>query len=131
MAIGRIEAFVNDVPLISIVDETASTEIRTLATGVACDLNLHQDVGACVCVTFDRGDPSRPFVLGKIIMGLPNAVANRSQPLEIDNPAGIVLRCGKATVVLKPDGTVAIRGTNVATRASHTNRIRGGNVQIN
>jgi hypothetical protein len=43
----------------------------------------------------------------------------------------ILLRCGKASIQLLSDGTVRVRGTNVLTRASATNRIRGGNVQIN
>jgi hypothetical protein len=43
----------------------------------------------------------------------------------------VVLRCGKASIQLVSDGTVRIRGTNVLSRASATNRIRGGNVQIN
>ena len=43
----------------------------------------------------------------------------------------LVLRCGKASVTLTSDGAVRIRGTDVLSRASATNRIRGGNVQIN
>ena len=43
----------------------------------------------------------------------------------------IVLRCGKASIHLLSDGSVRIRGTQLLSRASGTNRIRGGNVQIN
>lgn len=43
----------------------------------------------------------------------------------------LVLRCGRASIHLLSDGTVRIRGTNVLSRASATNRIRGADVQIN
>ena len=58
-----------------------------------------------------------------------NLATNTGTLIVDDNQ--ITLKCGKASINLKADGTVAIRGTNVASRASNTNRIRGGNVQIN
>jgi len=101
------------------------------AVAVTGILDPVTDSGASVCVSFERNDIRRPIVLGKIVSGLPEAASSRSEGVEISNDREIVLRCGKASISLKADGTVAIRGTNVASRASHTNRIRGGNVQIN
>lgn len=43
----------------------------------------------------------------------------------------LVLRCGKASIQLLSDGTVRVRGTNLLSRASVANRIRGAHVQIN
>ena len=43
----------------------------------------------------------------------------------------IVLRCGKASITLRRNGRIVIRGTYVETRAEGTNRIKGGSVQIN
>ena len=43
----------------------------------------------------------------------------------------IVLRCGQASITLRRNGRIVIRGTYVETRAVGTNRIKGGNVQIN
>jgi len=101
------------------------------AVAVTGILDPSTDSGASVCVSFDRNDIRRPIVLGKIVSGLSEAASSRSEGVEIRNDREIVLRCGKASISLKADGTVAIRGTNVASRASQTNRIRGGNVQIN
>jgi hypothetical protein len=43
----------------------------------------------------------------------------------------IELRCGEATLTLRRNGRVVIRGVYVETRARGVNRVRGGVVQIN
>ena len=43
----------------------------------------------------------------------------------------IELRCGKASLLLRADGKIILRGENVVSSAAATNRIRGGSVQIN
>lgn len=84
------------------------------------------DVGSEVCLAFADNDVEKPVILGRFRQD-----SARSSSVSLESDTQITLRCGKASISLKADGTVAIRGTNVASRASHTNRIRGGNVQIN
>ena len=43
----------------------------------------------------------------------------------------IVLRCGEASITLRSNGRVVVRGTYVETRSKGVNRIKGGSVQIN
>jgi hypothetical protein len=43
----------------------------------------------------------------------------------------IVLRCGKASITLRRNGRIIIRGTRVETAAEGVNRIKGGTVEIN
>ncbi|HET6339780.1 MAG TPA: DUF6484 domain-containing protein [Polyangiales bacterium] len=43
----------------------------------------------------------------------------------------IVLRCGQASITLRRNGRIVVRGTYVETRARGVNRIKGGSVQIN
>src|SRR5262245_7336641 len=43
----------------------------------------------------------------------------------------IVLQCGSASVTLRRNGRVVIRGTYVESHSGGTNRIKGGQVQIN
>lgn len=43
----------------------------------------------------------------------------------------IVLQCGSASVTLRRNGRVVIRGTYVETHSEGTNRIKGGQVRIN
>jgi hypothetical protein len=51
--------------------------------------------------------------------------------VEIEAADEIVLRCGEASIVLRRNGRVIIRGTYVETRSRGVNRIKGGSVQIN
>lgn len=51
--------------------------------------------------------------------------------IELEAADEIVLRCGQASIVLRRNGRVVIRGTYVETRSRGVNRIKGGSVQIN
>jgi hypothetical protein len=43
----------------------------------------------------------------------------------------VVIQCGKASITLRRNGRVIIRGTHVETNSSGTNRIKGGQVRVN
>ena len=43
----------------------------------------------------------------------------------------VVLRCGRASILLSADGSVVIKGARLLTSATGVHRIRGGSVQIN
>lgn len=43
----------------------------------------------------------------------------------------VVIQCGKASITLRRNGRVIIRGTHVETSSSGTNRIKGGQVRVN
>jgi uncharacterized protein (DUF2345 family) len=43
----------------------------------------------------------------------------------------IVLECGSASITLRRNGRIVIRGTYVETSSEGTNRIKGGQVRIN
>jgi Domain of unknown function (DUF6484) len=43
----------------------------------------------------------------------------------------IILRCGEASITLRRNGRVVVRGAYVETRSRGVNRIKGGTVQIN
>ncbi len=49
----------------------------------------------------------------------------------IEGQDEIVFQCGKASVTLRRNGKVVIRGTHVETVSDGTNRIKGGQVRIN
>ncbi|WP_257792523.1 hypothetical protein [Myxococcus xanthus] len=42
-----------------------------------------------------------------------------------------MLRCGEATITLRRNGKVVIRGVQVETHATGTNRIKGASVKVN
>jgi hypothetical protein len=43
----------------------------------------------------------------------------------------VVIQCGKASITLRRNGRIVIRGTYVATDSAGINRIRGGQVRVN
>jgi phage gp45-like len=96
--------------------------------------------GAIVALVFEDGDEDRAIVLGPLHgMGDAAGLAEGDRPqvrvagraIVLDAEDEVILRCGPATVHLKKDGTVAIRGAKLLSRASGVNRIKGGAVQIN
>ncbi len=93
-------------------------------------------------VVFEDGDRSKPLIVGFIeALNRPQRDAPAGSPVVEADVDGrrvrvtaqdeIVLECGSASVTLRRNGRVVIRGTYVETRSDGTNRIKGGQVQIN
>lgn len=89
-----------------------------------------------VVLTFERGRADLPIVLG--LLQQPDAGAGPcvridadGKRLELEAKDEIVLRCGPASITLRRNGRVLIKGLVVETRATGRNRIKGGSVQIN
>ena len=68
------------------------------------------------------------------------APATSAEPVEahvdgkrvvIEGQQEIVLKCGEASITLKRDGKLILRGAYVETHAKGVNRIKGGSVKIN
>jgi hypothetical protein len=97
-----------------------------------------KQVGQEVALMFEEGDPERPLIVG--MLQNPKAPAPRPRPVHatVDGETitftaekEIVLRCGKATIVLTQDGKVVIRGKYLLSRSSGVNRIQGGSIELN
>jgi hypothetical protein len=102
------------------------------------------DIGREVLVAFDGDELRRPIALGFIRdpAASPTDVADPppvgtvvadvdADRMVIEARREIVLQCGRARVTLSEDGRIAIRGTQVSSRASGVNRIKGGSIQLN
>jgi hypothetical protein len=96
------------------------------------------DRGREVALMFEGGDPGKAVIIGCVeqLSGIELGVSK--EPVTIDaetivltSDKEIVLRCGDASITLRKDGRVVVRGAYVETRASGVNRIKGGTVQIN
>jgi hypothetical protein len=102
--------------------------------------------GMPVMLVFENGDPTLPIVVGRVRetlvssnrpqqVGFPapgplNAsVDGRSVTLEAAEE--VVLRCGEASITLRKNGRVVVKGIDIVSRASRTNKIRGAAVSIN
>jgi len=117
----------------------ARLALRTTRTRIETAILLHQQA----VVVFEDGDRSRPLIVGFIepLDEEQSSPAPESMPVIEADVDGrrvrltakdeIVLECGSASVTLRRNGRVIIRGTYVETRSEGTNRIKGGQVQIN
>jgi hypothetical protein len=102
------------------------------AASCLCDLTRVAP-GSRVAVMFVEGRAELPVVVGPVLaeFGKAEAGAGAPETIELTATKRLVLKCGDATVRLLADGSAVLRGEQVTTRAKRTNRIRGGNVQIN
>lgn len=96
---------------------------------------------------FEDGNPALPVLMGLLQATSPTPLLDAllSAPPEtapkvahvdgkrvvIEGKDEIVLRCGEASITLRRDGKLLLRGTYLETRASGTHRIKGASVQIN
>ncbi|MFL5353216.1 DUF6484 domain-containing protein [Archangium sp.] len=98
---------------------------------------------------FENGDPLLPLVVGLEQTPSPTPLVDavlaqpaptEQQPVEahvdgkrvvIEGQDEIVLRCGQASITLRRNGRVVIKGTQIESHASGIHRIKGGSVQVN
>jgi hypothetical protein len=133
----RIRAHV--VGIVSRIDDAGQIFVRRpgakrsiLARSIV-DLST-ADVGAQVLLSFERGNPRLPFVLGRIRQRagqLPVDVALDGQSITLSGEQEVTLRCGKSSITLTRAGKVLINGAYLLSRSTGVNRIKGGSVQIN
>jgi hypothetical protein len=95
-------------------------------------------------IVFENESPDRPIVVGLLNPAPVDREASAPAPstatvdamvdgqrVILDAREEIVLRCGDASITLRRDGRVLIRGAYVETRSAGVNRIKGGSVRIN
>lgn len=99
-----------------------------------------------VLLGFEGIDTSRPIVLGLLqehfvaptvptapaaAPALPRTARVDGRRVELAAQEELELRCGRACITLRADGTIVIRGGELHSRASGRNRITGSTVAIN
>ena len=62
---------------------------------------------------------------------IPKDVLIDGKRVTFDAQEEIVLRCGKASIILSRDGKIVIKGTHLLSRSRGMNKIKGGAVHIN
>lgn len=125
--------------------------------GVTDDRALQDaaDSATPVVLVFENGEPSLPLIMSVVASAAdakasPVSLASAPEVAEAsevtDSPAqllidgrrlvlqgteSIELRCGDASIVLRADGTLKLRGRDIASLARRRHRIKGGSVGIN
>jgi hypothetical protein len=91
--------------------------------------------GDTVLLVFDQGDPARPIIIGVVRdhfeKGFPSRLRMAAKEIVLEGAEEVILRCGESSLTLRKDGKTVLKGNEVVSRASRTNRIRGATVQIN
>jgi hypothetical protein len=76
---------------------------------------------------------STGYVLGVIQPYLPEKAEEKEEPARLTLKAtdSIELTCGESVLSMKEDGKIVLRGKDITTRASGSNKIKGSSVHIN
>ena len=131
VVIGLLLGFEADAPLVVFPGNPRDHAVvaRSLARLSA------DDVGCEVALLFEDGALERPLVIGRIVEPARSRdaamVVRDGEQISLTARDRIELRVGKASIVMEKDGHVTIRGTNLVSHASASNRIRGGSVNLN
>lgn len=94
-------------------------------------------VGREVVLLVDPTRSALPVVLGVLqplaceAVEEPVQVVVDGQRIELEARDELVLRCGRASVTLRRNGRVVVRGAYVETCSEGINRVKGGSVKIN
>jgi hypothetical protein len=93
-----------------------------------------EHIGREVAMMFEDGRPGSPIAIG--LMYRPDDTSSLDvrvdqERLVFEAHQEIELLCGASSIVLTRDGKIRIKGTDILTRASGGNRIKGGSVRIN
>lgn len=100
-----------------------------------------------VLLVFEDNEPQQPIITGlvhdklfspadetdeKILpVDRPNNAIIDGKKLEFNAKDEILFKCGKSSILLRKDGKVVIKGVQLLSRASGSNKIKGSSVNIN
>jgi hypothetical protein len=122
------------------------TLARHLANIEVQELLGSEQQGREVLISFIDNDPNQPVIIGVLAsvvddmvqMELTSAekpdmnnVISDGESVLISAEKQIVLVCGKSSLMLRKDGKIIAKGTNILSRASASNKVKGGSVEIN
>lgn len=143
--VGKI-AGADEVGVLVCFDGRDPVRARLFAAGVdLSDLMRSENIGREVMISCEEGDPMRPIITGVSCSVLDELVESKKPPvvskptearvdgkrLVFEADQEIELKCGKSSITLKKNGKIIIKGSELLSRASGTNRIKGGSVGIN
>lgn len=117
-------------------DGTVFVDFRQNTLGPLLARTLVEDIhcGASVLLSFDGGDPTRPIILG-ILYDRARTEGRtlhlKAKRIVLEAQDELLLQCGEGSLEARRDGKVSLKGRDVLTRATRTNKVRGANVLIN
>ncbi len=133
VVLGALVGFGEDaVPLVDFPGNPHDNPLPAQTTAILSE----DDIGRDVALLFERGDPTKPVLIGPIVdarqrMPQKLSVQRDGDLIELTAEREIVLRCGNASITLTCAGKVLIRGAYVSSYSTGVNAVKGGAVHIN
>jgi hypothetical protein len=148
ICIGQIVDISDDGKLF--VDYAGSTGNRREAKcldGVIDFNDCKHSLPISVLLVFTDVNLSLPIIIGKVlseiqsksnegVVRLPRDKLKRDVSIDgervlLDGTKEIVLRCGKSSIVMRKNGKIIMKGTEIISRSSGSNKIKGATININ
>ena len=119
---------------------------RMLAGISSRELSRPRQRGRELLLVFENGDPGKPIIIGLMadpleeLISLEIAGEKREEPcnvlidgrqIVIEAEDEVFLKCGKGSIQIRKDGKITIKGTDLLSRSSGPQRIRGASININ
>ncbi len=119
---------------------------RMLVGISSSELSRPRQRGRELLLVFENGDPGKPIIIGLMADPLeelisleiagekteePRNVLIDGRQIVIEAEDEVVLKCGKGSIQIRKDGKIIIKGTDLLSRSSGPQRIRGASVNIN
>ncbi len=130
VVIGALIGFEKGKPLVVFAGNPKDHAIVARSTAEL----TYEMIGCDVALLFEGGDGSKPLIVGRIVEPVQTdttSVIRDGDLVRVTAQEQLELRCGKASIIMKKDGHITIRGTYLVSHASAANRIRGGSVNLN
>jgi hypothetical protein len=111
----------------------AGNRIGPIRARVAVN-DCFEEPDQAVLLVFEDGDPTLPIIAGVIKDRVGDAQPARTplkDKLVLESKSELTLVCGQSSITLRKDGRVMVKGAELMSRASGTNKIRGASVKIN
>ena len=138
IVLGHLVAWDDKGPLVDFDgNPRGPVRARVTTTGARVQTRAPNAVGQEIVLLVDAR-PGRPPILLGFLQPLAGTTGQSElearidgRRVELEGRDEIVLRCGEASITLRRNGRVVIKGIQVETRAAGVNRIKGGSVSIN
>lgn len=89
-------------------------------------------IGRDAAVMFERGDSRKPIIIGLMHNSNMNVeTVDDDKTTVISSDKEILIRCGEASIHLKKDGKIIIKGKDILSRARGNHDIKGGMINLN
>jgi Domain of unknown function (DUF6484) len=136
IVLGRLVAWDDKGPLVDFDgNPRGPVRARATTTGARLQSKAPNAAGQEIVLLVDSRSGRPPILLGFLqpLAGGASELEARvdGRRVELEGRDEIVLRCGEASITLRRNGRIVIKGIQVETRAAGVNRIKGGSVSIN